>query len=172
MLDFLARVFEGWMVTADGTLTFDESAWPLVVLVCPESLLKDSAISIAREFERILARKERFVLIVDTTPVKSVPDAAWRKSISDWANDPEIRRKTERLNVGTALIMPSPLSRGIYTALGWLWKPASPQHASPTMVDAVAYCCDMLVKAGVPRSRKLIELEQSLKIVPVARGRG
>jgi hypothetical protein len=157
-------------MVADGTLTFDESAWPLVVSVCPASLAKDSAVAIADEFERILAKKDRFALIVDTTPVKSVPDAAWRKAITAWANDPEIRLKTERYNVGTALIMPSPLSRGIYTALGWIWKPASPQHASSTMADAVGWCSDALVNAGVPRSRKLLELEQSLKLAPDAPG--
>jgi hypothetical protein len=157
------------MVTGES-LTFDESAWPLVVTVCPPSLARDSAAAIASEFERILARKEPFAVIVDTTPVKSVPDAAWRKEIGTWANDPEIRKKTERYNVGSALIMPSPLSRGIYTALGWIWKPASPQHAAATMSDAVLWCCDMLVKAGVPRSRKLLELERSLNLAPRAPG--
>jgi hypothetical protein len=151
------------MVTG-GTLIFDESAWPLVVTVCPESLARDSAVAIADGFERILAKKEPFALIVDTTPVKSVPDAAWRKAITAWANDREVRFKTERYNVGTALIMPSPLSRGIYTALQWIWKPASPQQAAPTMADAVNWCCEKLVKGGVPRSPKLIELARSLKV--------
>jgi hypothetical protein len=151
------------MVTG-GSLTFDETAWPLVVTVCPESLAKDSAIAIADEFERILTKKERFALIVDTTPVKSVPDAGWRKAITAWANDPDVRFKTERYNVGTALIMPSPLSRGIYTALQWIWKPASPQQATPTRADAVIWCCEKLVKAGVPRSPKLIELAQSFTV--------
>ena len=153
-----------------GTLTFDESAWPLVVALCPESFAKDSALAIADGFERILAKKERFVLIVDTTPVKSMPDAAWRKAIAAWANDPGVRFNTERYNVGTAMIMPSPLARGIYTALQWIWKPASPQQTTPTMASAVGWCCDALVKAGVPRSRKLLELQ--MKLAPQASGGG
>jgi hypothetical protein len=101
-----------------------------------------------------------------------VPDAAWRKAITSWANDPDVRFKTERYNVGTALIMPSPLSRGIYTALQWIWKPASPQHAARTMVEAVTWCSEKLVKAGVPRSRTLIELAQSLNVVTPGSARG
>ncbi len=144
-----------------GTVAFDESTWPVVIMRCPVSLSKDSPREIVHGLERILSRRDRFVLLIDTTLVKAIPDAAWRKALSDWANDPDTQRKTGRYSLGTALIMPSPMVRGIFTAISWVVKHPSPQYAARNMADAVSWCCEQVARAGVPRSRALIELERS-----------
>jgi hypothetical protein len=149
------------MATA-GCLSFDETPWPLIVATCPESLGKESVDHLVAFFEQIHARKELFALAIDTRPVKAMPSATWRKDIVRWAGDPRVQANSERYNVGTAVVLTSTFTRGIFTALGWIWKPASPIFPVPAMVDAVAMCCEALGRKGVPRSPRLIELQRSL----------
>jgi hypothetical protein len=149
---------------SSGLLTFDESAWPILVMTCPQRVSKESAADVTARLDRYLSRKDRFAIIVDSSAVKAVPDAAWRKHITDWAGDPKTFHKSQQYTVGTALIMLSPLARGIYTAIGWVMKHPTPQHAARDMADAVSWCCEQLTRAGVPRSRRLIELQQSLRM--------
>jgi hypothetical protein len=152
-----------------GRLTFDESAWPVVILESPPIFSRDSPADIIAGFDHILSRKDRFALIVDTRPVETMPNAAWRKTITEWANDPQTQRRTSRYSVGTSLVITSPLARGIYTALSWFVKHTSPQHSAPNMAASVAWCCEQLTRAGVPRSRALVELQESL-MRPEGRG--
>jgi hypothetical protein len=149
-----------------GTVSFDESAWPVVVMRCPVSFSKDSPHDIIDGFERMMSRNDHFAVIIDATPVKTIPNAAWRKTITDWANAPHTQRKTARYSVGTVMIMPSPLARGIYTAISWVVKHTSPQYAAANMADAVSWCCERLIVAGVPRSRALVELQRSQRLIP------
>jgi hypothetical protein len=135
----------------------------LLVATCPsDSFAKDSLAPFIATFEEIHARGERFALVIDTRPLKTMPSATWRKELTDWTNNPRVQRNSGRFNVGAAIILTSVLARGIYTALLWVWKPPSPQFAAATMAEAVDWCCDRLAEAGVPRSPKLIELHQSL----------
>jgi hypothetical protein len=145
-----------------GRFTFDESAWPVVILNSPPILSRESSADIISGFDRILSRKDHFALIVDTRPVKAMPDAAWRKTITEWANDPHTQRRTSRYSVGTSIVITSPLARGVYTALSWFVKHTSPQHSAPSMAASVAWCCEQLSRAGVPRSRALVELQESM----------
>ena len=147
-----------------GTVFFDESTWPVVIMRCAPVLSKDSARDVIDGVERLLSRRDRYALIIDTTPVKAMPDAAWRKAITDWANDPETYRKSAKYGLGTALIMLSPMVRGIFTAISWIVKHPTPQYAAADMADAVSWCCEQLVRAGVPRSRALIELQESQRM--------
>jgi hypothetical protein len=153
----------------DGSrVTFDESAWPVVILNSPPVFSKDSTADIIAGFDHILSRKDHFALVVDTRPVKAMPSAAWRRTLTQWANDPHTQRRTTRYSVGTSLVITSPLARGIYTALSWFVKHTSPQHAAATMAASVAWCCEQLARAGVPRSRALVELQESLMAAPRA----
>jgi hypothetical protein len=145
-----------------GRVTFDESAWPVVVLNSPPIFSSESSADIIAGFDHILSRKDPFALVVDTRPVKAMPNAAWRKKITEWANAPHTQRRTSRYSVGTSLVITSPLARGIYTALSWFVKHTSPQHFAPSMAASVAWCCEQLSRAGVPRSRALVELQASL----------
>jgi hypothetical protein len=155
-----------------GCLSFDEDAWPLITATCPESLGKESVDHLVVFFERIHAKKELFALIIDTRPVKAMPSATWRKDIVRWAGDPRVQANSERYNVGTAVVLTSTFTRGIFTALGWIWKPASPIAPLPAMVDAVAWCCAALARKGAPRSPRLIELQRSLASPPRTPHRG
>jgi hypothetical protein len=149
-----------------GTASFDESAWPVVVMRCPDIFSKDSVHDVVAGFEHMMSRDDYFALIIDTLPLKAIPDASWRKVITVWANHPHTQRKTGRYSVGTVMIMRSSVVRGAYTALSWVVKHTSPQYAAPDMADAVSWCCKQLERAGVPRSRALVELQRSQRLIP------
>jgi hypothetical protein len=155
-------------VTDEGTVLFDDSAWPLLIVICPVRFAKDSVGTLVDGFERIHARAERFASIIDARATLSMPDPAWRKKLLAWVNDPRVRTNTQQLNIGSAMIMSSVLVRGTYTALTWMWKPASPQAAFATFEEGIRWCYDELTRARVPKSARLIELRRALSERPPA----
>jgi hypothetical protein len=140
---------------------FDERNWPLIIATCAERLEDASVRQLTSFFEGIHARKELFALMVDTRPVKTMPSARWRKELSAWSSDARVQLNTARYNVATAVVISSAFARGVYTALGWMWKPASPTSPMATVAMAIDWCCDHLGRAGVARSATLIELQRS-----------
>jgi hypothetical protein len=135
---------------ADPRIVFDSDTWPLVVLRCPAHVGDGSLEPLIDEFEACHAKRRRFALLVDATAMQSMPSAKWRKGLTDWANDPRVREDTRRCSVGTALLLASPLVRGVYTALLWLWKPPTPHFVTATMGAGVEWCCERLTLAEVP----------------------
>jgi hypothetical protein len=129
---------------------FDTDAWPLVVLRCPARIGERSLAPLIEEFEACHARGRRFALVVDATAMQGMPSARWRRGLTDWANDPRVLAETRRYSVGTALLIASPLARGVYTALLWLWKPPTPHYVAATMSAAIEWCCQRLTLAAVP----------------------
>ncbi len=138
-----------------GLITFDMNAWPLVVLACPARFGGGSLERLIADFEACHGRRQQFALIVDARLAHSMPDAKWRKGLTDWANDPRVRFETRQYSVGTALLFSSALARGAYTALLWFWRPPTPHFAAPTMAAGVEWCCQMLTRSGVALSAAL-----------------
>jgi hypothetical protein len=149
-------------VADDGVIKLDDSAWPLVVGICPENIRDASIPPLIAFFDRVHARKERFATMIDTRPLKTMPSAKWRRDITAWASDPTTEAASHRFNVGTAIVISSALARGVFVALGWLRKPASPVQAHATMTEATEWCTDLLWRAGVPLSAKVRVFRESL----------
>jgi hypothetical protein len=149
-------------VADDGVIKLDDSAWPLVVGVCPENIRDASIPPLIAFFDRVHAKKERFATVIDTRPLKTMPSAKWRRDITSWASDPTTEAASYRFNVGTAIVISSALARGVFVALGWLRKPASPVHAHGSMSEATEWCTDLLWRAGVPLSAKVRVFRESL----------
>jgi hypothetical protein len=122
-------------------------------------------------FEKVHARKDRFCTIIDSRRLKTMPSAKWRKDITAWATDPTVEADTQRYNVATAVVISSALARGVFVALGWLRKPASPTHPLGSMAEATRWCAEYLSRAGVPLSPKAHALCDP-RIDEAALGRG
>jgi hypothetical protein len=138
------------LVPDPGKFCFDTDAWPLVVLRCPARIDETSLAPLIDHFEACHAHRRRFALVVDATATQSMPSAKWRRGLTDWANDPRVLAETRRYSVGTSLLIASPLARGVYTALLWLWKPPTPHYVTATMSAGVEWCCQRLTHASVP----------------------
>jgi hypothetical protein len=65
-----------------GTLTeVDVTAWPLVQARIPERFDVPAIDSFFRAFDEVLARKTKFVTIVDTSALRTFPDAIERQHV-------------------------------------------------------------------------------------------
>ena len=131
-------------------MDIDDSCWPVVVATCPTTFPLESVGEMATAFGKLLARREKFVLIVDARPLRQIPDARWRKELAAWMNDPGFRDTQARYNLGSANILPvaAPL-RAVMTAITWLWNPPTPQSYPGEMRDAIDWALERLDKAGV-----------------------
>jgi hypothetical protein len=145
-----------------GQPTIVEAAWPVVVIDCPSAFADDSVETLAKGFERIFTRREVFAVAVDTSRVQHVPGARWRKAMAAWMNDEGFRAKQARYNAGSATVLRSAPVRGALTALGWLWKPPTPQAYPADLCDAVDWCIARLAEHGVAPSLSLREYRQQL----------
>ncbi len=152
-----------------GSLTFDTNHWPLVLMTLGESLSDDSVGQIAAFFHTVHVRKELFALLVDTTRIKEVPSATWRRDLTDWTGKQDVQENSKKYNLGTAVVLSSAFARGAFVAIGWLWKPASPVRGFATAAEAVDWCSDQLVRGGVARSPNLFALQRSLHEAPKPR---
>jgi hypothetical protein len=149
-------------VGGEDAISFDDSAWPIVLGTCPVHMGDGSVLPLIAFFENVHARKERFVTLIDTRPLKTMPSAKWRREITAWASDPRVAGCTYRYNVATGVVVSSALTRGVFVALGWLRKPASPVRALGTMAEAAGWCGELLSQAGVPLGAKARALHDSL----------
>jgi hypothetical protein len=149
-------------VAGDDAISFDDSTWPIIVGTCPARLSDASVAPLSAFFEKVHARKEPFCTIIDSRILRTMPSAKWRKDITAWATDPRVEADTRRYNVATAIVLESALARGVFVALGWLRKPASPTDAVSSMVEAMRWCGEKLGRAGVPLGAKAKAFQDSL----------
>jgi hypothetical protein len=145
-------------------MKIDEDAWPLVIVTVPARPTVESIDTLTDYFERCFARQRRFSLIIDTRAVHSIPDARWRKHLTDAISVPSFRERERLFNVGSATILASAPVRATLTALNWVWRAASPQFAAPDMPSAVEWCVAQLNAAGVPLGDRLRDLRASLSV--------
>jgi hypothetical protein len=140
------------MGAGEGRPEIFDDAWPIVVIACPEALADDSVADLARAFDRIFTRREKFALVVDTLRTRHIPGAHWRKAMAEWMNDEGFRSKQIRYNVGSANVLRSAPVRGALTALNWLWKPPTPQAYPADLLEAVDWCIARLADHQVAPS--------------------
>jgi hypothetical protein len=153
-------------MAGEGVISMDDAAWPLIIGTCPAQMGEASVPPLIAFFERVHARKERFCIIIDTRPLRTMPSAKWRKDITAWSTDATIEAASNRYAVATAVVTPSALARGVFVALGWLRKPASPLQAFGTMAEAARWCDELLLRAGVPLTFKARALLDALRSAP------
>jgi len=156
-------------VAENDAISFDDSTWPIIVGTCPAKMSDGSVAPLGAFFEKVHARKEPFCTIIDSRLLKTMPSAKWRKDITRWATDPRVEADTHRYNVATAIVMESALARGVFVALGWLRKPASPTHAVSSMIEAMQWCGELLARAGVPLGPKARAFHDALIAEAAAR---
>jgi hypothetical protein len=131
-------------------LEFVESTWPLVVVRLPQLMNSIKVIQLlTANFERVHARKERFAVMIDCSAVVKFPGAIERKMLTDWMAD-ERRQKVEReLTVGAAIVLTSGPMRAFVSAMNWIRRPITPQVWKATPAEALEWCCERMIDAGM-----------------------
>ncbi len=105
-------------------------------------VLDDAAFrSYLREYDALLARRERYAVVVDASR-SGVIDSAQRKLQAEWMQQHD--RELRLFCAGVAFVITNPLVRGALTAITWL----SPLPMPSTVVDrrdaALAWCRERL----------------------------
>lgn len=119
-------------------LVFDVSMWPLAVITMPPVMTPADIQYMQVCYEQVFAVPTRHALIVDTTTIVRVPDAALRREIKSFEDS---RRSAAReKNIGSAVIIQNALVRGAYTALRWISPQPAPNKAFATMQEAARWC--------------------------------
>lgn len=134
----------------------EDAAWPLVVLRVPPVLDVPAIHSMFRGLDRVLERRARFALLVDTRAMTAAPTAVERKLLAQWMTD---RVAAEALyNMGNAVVIASPFARAALTAIQWLRRPVTAQCFVSSAVEGIDWCRARLVEKGVPVTSAIDDL--------------
>jgi len=131
----------------------DSSAWPLVVIRIGEALDLPAIDSFMQGIDQVLARKIRFITIVDTSALTKVPNAIERRTLIEAMNKRTFSEKA--YNLANAVVLVSAPARAVLTAINWIRPPVRPQHFVSNFEEAVEWCCEQLVLAGIGLSPKV-----------------
>lgn len=127
-------------------IDFDVSMWPLVQVTMPAAIEVADIAYLQQSYEQVFAAPTRHALIVDTTTIEKVPDAALRRKMKEFEDGrrPIIRDK----NIGSAIVLSNALVRGAYTALRWISPQPAPNKAFSNLRDAARWCIEGIVADG------------------------
>jgi hypothetical protein len=134
----------------------DLTAWPLVWARIPERFDVPAIDSFFRGFDEVLARKTKFVTIIDTSAITRFPDPLERRHLGECM---KVRTFAEAAyDLGNAVIILSAPARTVLTAVNWIRRPVAPQYIVGNYRDAIEWCCGRLADGGVPLSPALAAL--------------
>lgn len=140
--------------------------WPLVVMEFPEQRVPDAALHAllghleAVEREAMKAREKGF-FITDLTRMREIAPASQRKYVGEWIARTSPLQKA--VGVGGANVTPSPLLRGVITAIFWIKPSPTPTIFVATRNEAIFRGIEMLEAAGVPISERLREMREATR---------
>ena len=127
-------------------LRFDVSMWPLAVVTMPPVTTPADIQYLQECYEHVFAAPTRHALIVDTTTIVRVPDAALRREIK--AFEDSRRTAAREKNIGSAVVIENALVRGAYTALRWISPQPAPNKAFGSVADAARWCVQGIENDG------------------------
>lgn len=142
-------------------VTWNESAWPVVQITFTDAGGDEHFIWVLRQFERLFARRERYLFLLDATKATKIPSAGARHTIGQWQNDHQADSK--RWCAGGVILVSSALVRGAVTAMSWVHKPPVKQHFPATRREGVEWCIKTAEEAGLTVSAAARDLLQAAR---------
>src|SRR5262249_49234066 len=137
-------------ILMEQPVQFLDSTWPLLVLRLPPVF---KGVHVMKQmmtgFELVHARSKRFAVVVDCSAVVKFPGTGETKMLTDWMADERRVARERELTVGSAVVLTSGPMRAFVSAINWIRRPATPQVWVATPREAVEWCCDRLVGAGL-----------------------
>src|SRR5262245_41701983 len=107
--------------------------WPLVIIRYNGPRTEADWRAMFAAYERIHARRERFLTINDTTN-SSLPPAVERSLVGKHAKEHE--EATRRYLVATCMVIESAVMRGALTAIHWVYQPRYKLFICATLQEA------------------------------------
>jgi hypothetical protein len=125
----------------------EDKVWPFVISVMPPELSVEFFDRYFAKQLELLNRKERWVHLVDGRLVSKLPGAHVRSKIAEHTK--KIEDLSSRYNIGTATVIPSPIVRGMLTAIHWIVPPPHPFSNVGTPEEGVQWLRGCLQKADM-----------------------
>jgi len=129
-----------------SNITFDDSLWPLLVV-------RFSGVPTKPQFEEYMARRgsylarnQQHALIYDTVSF-SVLTPEQRQRQIHWIK--EHKEPLEKLSLGSALIITSPVVRLLLSGVLHFSQTRAPYHAARSLPDAASWCAGRFASAGL-----------------------
>lgn len=124
--------------------------FPVLVAVGPWRYDEESMQAMSLAYEPYFEQDLPYALL-SVSPRDAAPTGAKeRRVIADWANSPRVRERSGKLCAGSAVLVPSALARGAFTALLWFWTPPSPLRPVGTIDEGLDYCFERLAAKHIP----------------------
>lgn len=130
-----------------ATAEYDTTYWPLAVLVLPADVTTLEIEPLDRSLQAIFARKQKFLSLTDASAVANLPDAKGRNAIATWTKS--IESMTQKHVVANALVIKSPIARGVLTAIQWVAPPVVPTIAASSAEEACRFLGDIASGSGL-----------------------
>jgi hypothetical protein len=131
----------------DPKIIVDSSRFPLVVQRFRRDVSAEDVEAMIRQFELLFHGGRRYALLVYSDQNAVVMSATLRKRVSAWYR--ECTEQVRRINVATAVVLESPLVRGVMTAFNWLVEPVAQQRNVATVREGLLYCINALEQANL-----------------------
>jgi hypothetical protein len=131
--------------TESGAVEVALDEWPLVMFRMPRVVDVNAAHDLGQAINRLLERRERFVMVVDNRRTSDMPPAA-RKAVATWekSQDAPLRAYAK----AAAIIMPNRAMFAIAGLISWLNPPPYPKKCFLYEAEAKAWARGQL--AGGP----------------------
>jgi hypothetical protein len=115
-----------------GVPRFDENDWPIVRVTYRQSMTAGEAKQFYERLAGYLKRNQRFALLFDARPA-DVPSAQERAQIAEFWK--ETAADSSRLLAGVAVVLKTPVGRGVISVVLWAYTPPFPVRAFSTLFD-------------------------------------
>jgi hypothetical protein len=143
-----------------GKIRVERVDWPVVFIEFPEKRVTDAdLLAVLAHIESLFVEaeknKEKIFVITDLTVMREITPANQRQFTAEWMKRTAALSKVA--SVGGATVTPSPILRGIMTALYWLQPSPNPTFAVATRHEAMIKGIEMLEEASVLLSPRLVE---------------
>lgn len=121
---------------------YDESRWPLVSVCLPQAELNDQEFdAFLDKLDGLFLRMQRFAVLLDARVAPALAPRR-RKAVATRANAAQERHPG--LMVGFAVVLSSPVQRGVFTAIHWLLRRSDNTRAHATLAEAEAWLLERL----------------------------
>lgn len=136
--------------------------FPVLVHVGPMEYTEEAVRQMADLYDEYFERGERYVLLALQPREARIPGAKERKRITDWTTSPRVLDASKKLCVASATVLPNAVTRGVYTALMWIWSPPFPVKAVGTVEEGLEHCLAGIERAGLTLPRPAHSIRQEI----------
>ncbi len=133
-----------------GSVQFDRSRWPIIVVELEGKPTDENLDEYLHELTKLLQQDERGVVIVDMTRARpSSPEQ--RKRIGEWMR--AHRAQLAERGVGAAFVISSAVFRFVLSSIFLVQRPPMPYTVVATLADALAWAQAQLRQQRPSRAR-------------------